>query len=223
MFIPYVILTNLLGYLYGSVNYAIIITRLTTGKDIRLQGNKNPGAANVSRSIGRGWGVLVLFLDMSKSLLPLILARTLVFPGTSLTHFTALLLTGAAALAGHCFPIFYRFRGGRGIATSLGVYLFFVPGEFILAAFAGWAIVEVIKKRFQVQISQWVPIMFVFLTPLLTTILNRVPPLQVFGTQLIGGHPFYFRLGIWFFSIFILLINLAFMRERFKEIGGSTS
>ena len=223
MFLFYTVLMVLFGYLYGSVNYAIIITRLITGKDIRLLGNKKPGTANVARSVGKGWATLVLFLDMSKSLLPLVSARRLIFTEISLSHYTVLFAIAVAAIGGHCMPLYYRFKGGGGIAVSLGVFLFFIPAEFVLSIFIALIIVLIFIKRVRFRLTQWEPIMFVIITPVLTLILNLATPIRFYDYRLTGGHPWYIPAGVCVVSLFILLMNLTFMKDRFKELGENTS
>jgi len=117
------------GYLLGSVPFGLLIG-LSRGVDIRKQGSGNIGATNVSRTLGRKWGIFCFFLDIAKGLIPVLLTlfylRTIgqVEPGTmSLIAQGALLLTGAACILGHIFSIFLRLRGGKGVSTWLGVLL----------------------------------------------------------------------------------------------------
>lgn len=117
----------LLGsYLFGSVSSAILVTRLWTGKDIRTLGNRNAGAANVARSVGIGPAVCVGLVDFLKGALPVLAARRL-----GLGEGWA--LAGAvAAVIGHSYPIYFHFRGGKGLATSLGALLALTPLETLL-------------------------------------------------------------------------------------------
>ncbi|MBM3145457.1 MAG: DegV family EDD domain-containing protein [Chloroflexi bacterium] len=111
------------SYLFGSVSSAILITRLWTGKDIRTLGNRNAGAANVGRSVGIFPAALVTIIDFSKGAIPVMLARY-----WKLGDMWALAGASAAAL-GHSYPIYFRFRGGKGLAVSLGALLAFTPLE----------------------------------------------------------------------------------------------
>ncbi len=117
----------LLGaYLFGSVSSAILVTRLWTGKDIRTLGNRNAGAANVARSVGIWPAVCVGLVDFAKGALPVLVAR-----GLGLGEGWA--LAGAvAAVIGHSYPLYFRFRGGKGLATSLGALLALTPLETLL-------------------------------------------------------------------------------------------
>ncbi len=105
------------AYLVGSLSMAIIVCKLTGLPDPRTQGSGNPGATNVLRLGSKKLAALVLLGDMSKGLLPVLLARYL--DVSTLT----LALTGLAAFLGHCYPVFFSFRGGKGVATALGVIL----------------------------------------------------------------------------------------------------
>ena len=140
------VLSVLAGYIVGSVNFAIPITKLVTGKDIRTMGNHNPGTSNVLRCVGPFWGVLVGFLDGCKGLVPVLLLRLLYFKADAGIDFFILYLAGFAAVLGHCKSVFMKFRGGGGVGTMLGVSLFFVPVEFLLSMLIGGAIVLIFFK-----------------------------------------------------------------------------
>lgn len=114
------------SYLFGSISSAILVTWLWVRKDIRTLGNRNAGTANVARSVGLLPAALVAVADFAKGAVPVLAARWL-----GLTEVVA--LAGAvAAVIGHSYPIYFRFRGGRGLATSLGALLMFTPVETFL-------------------------------------------------------------------------------------------
>jgi glycerol-3-phosphate acyltransferase PlsY len=104
----------LLAYLVGSVSSAQLVGKFT-GRDPRALGTRNPGAANVFRHIGKGWGILVGCFDIGKGFLPVYLARFVL--GLSAWWVSAAAL---ATIVGHNWPVFFRFRGGKGLATSIG-------------------------------------------------------------------------------------------------------
>jgi len=108
----------LAGYLLGSIPCGILLTRLFGGGDIRAAGSGNIGATNVTRVAGPIPGVLTLLLDGAKGAAAIWLAAH--FSNYNATWMTA---TGFAALVGHCFPIWLKFRGGKGVATAAGVFL----------------------------------------------------------------------------------------------------
>ncbi|MBA7656648.1 Glycerol-3-phosphate acyltransferase [subsurface metagenome] len=217
MYFVYLILLTIAAYLSGSVNYAIVITKLVRSQDIRQLGNRNPGTANVGRSIGKRWGALVFFLDFFKGFIPLLLARLFVFQANSYSDFFALFAMGIAAVGGHCKPVYYRFKGGGGVATSAGVFLFFIPVEFFVSMLLGAFIATIFIKNVQFKLTQWTPILFVTMTPFLTLGLNFLVDLPLFAHISIGGRPWYMIAGIFAISFFILFMNLSFMGRRLEE------
>jgi len=106
----------LMGYLAGSIPFGVWITRRVKGVDVRSQGSGNIGATNVARVAGKKLGVLVLLLDALKGALPVLLARALLPQALWLHAGVAL-----CAFLGHVFPVWLRFKGGKGVATALGV------------------------------------------------------------------------------------------------------
>jgi len=118
-------LLPLVGYLSGSILPAHILAR-RRGLDFRVIG-KNPGTAETFRHFGFWPAVLVYALDATKALLPLIAGKLLHVPGWSLV------LTAAAAVAGHNWSLYYRFWGGKGLATASGALLFLLPLNFSIA------------------------------------------------------------------------------------------
>jgi len=112
------------SYLIGSFPTAYIVTRLKKGVDIREVGSRNPGAMNVIYAVGVAEGILVLAIDIGKGALAVFLARWLGAP------LIIQLSSGAAAVVGHAFPVFLKFRGGRGGATCIGVLASLVPQAF---------------------------------------------------------------------------------------------
>ena len=103
------------AYLLGSISSAILVCRLMGLPDPRTEGSNNPGATNVLRIGGKKAAAITLFGDMLKGLLPMLAAHLL--DVTPLIY----ALTGMAAFLGHLYPIFFRFQGGKGVATALGV------------------------------------------------------------------------------------------------------
>lgn len=116
-----------LAYLLGAVPFGLIIGRMR-GVDIRSQGSGNIGATNAGRVLGRGWGVLCLLLDVAKGLAPTLAAKLLLaqepLSGAASLQWATV---GAAAVLGHTFPVYLGFRGGKGVATTVGVALGMFP------------------------------------------------------------------------------------------------
>ena len=111
----------LFGYLLGSIPFGILVAKaFDRDLDLRKAGSGNIGATNVARTLGKGAGILTLALDAGKGILALALARRLLDP--SAYHWLA--LVGAAVFLGHIFPVYLRFKGGKGVAVALGVVLY---------------------------------------------------------------------------------------------------
>jgi glycerol-3-phosphate acyltransferase PlsY len=107
------------AYLLGSVSSAVIVSRALGLPDPRQEGSRNPGATNVLRLGGKQAAILTLLGDASKGLVPLLIAKS---AGVSLPLMAA---AGVAAFVGHLYPVFFQFKGGKGVATALGVLLGF--------------------------------------------------------------------------------------------------
>ncbi len=121
----------LLGYLFGSISTAILVARAMGLPDPRTQGSKNPGATNVLRLGGKKAAALTLFGDSLKGLLPVLAAR--LFSDDP----AVLAAVAMAAFLGHLFPVFFGFKGGKGVATALGVLLG-LSWPIALAVLATW-------------------------------------------------------------------------------------
>ncbi len=114
----------LLSYLAGAVPFGLLLSR-GSGIDIRSKGSGNIGATNVARLLGKKLGILTLLLDLLKGFVPIWLAGQLVAAGPQ--HNLVVALCGGAAVLGHMFPVYLGFRGGKGVATGLGVFLYLEP------------------------------------------------------------------------------------------------
>jgi glycerol-3-phosphate acyltransferase PlsY len=122
----YSLLAILAAYLVGSLSFAVIVSRLMGLDDPRSYGSKNPGATNVLRSGNRAAAVLTLAFDALKGYLP-VLAAAWAAPRAGWGALT-IGLVGLAAFIGHLWPVFFRFQGGKGVATAAGVLLALNPG-----------------------------------------------------------------------------------------------
>ena len=134
----YPLLATVASYLIGSLSFAVLVSRLMGLNDPRTYGSKNPGATNVLRSGNRKAAVLTLLLDAFKGWLPVVLVQGWGEPWGLGAGTVA--LVGLAAFLGHLFPVFFRFQGGKGVATAAGVILAFNPW-LGLASLATWVIV----------------------------------------------------------------------------------
>ena len=130
------------AYLLGSIPFGLLIAK-AHGKDLRAIGSGNIGATNVSRALGRKWAYVCFALDMLKGLVPMLATLPLAQPSSppsQTSHAVALFLwlaVGCAAILGHIFPLYLKFKGGKGVATSFGVALGLWPYYTIAAGFAG--------------------------------------------------------------------------------------
>ncbi len=115
----------LLAYLLGSIPFGYLIVRVRGGGDVRESGSGGTGATNVPRRAGRWAGVLTLALDASKGLLAVVVARWIGGGEAGVDWWVA--AAALAAVAGHVFPVWLGFRGGKGVATGLGVFLALAP------------------------------------------------------------------------------------------------
>src|SRR5258706_8084866 len=108
------------SYLAGSIPTGVLLGRLR-GIDPRAHGSGNIGATNVARTLGKGLGVLTLVIDCAKGAGPVLVTRALDLPAEWVAA------AGGAAVLGHVFPVWLRFKGGKGVATALGVFLSLAP------------------------------------------------------------------------------------------------
>jgi glycerol-3-phosphate acyltransferase PlsY len=112
------------SYLVGAIPFGLLVSQ-GSGIDIRAQGSKNIGATNVARLLGKKMGLLTLSLDIFKGYLPMFVAAYLLQDAPQRDLYIA--LCGAASVLGHMFPLYLRFKGGKGVATALGAFLYLAP------------------------------------------------------------------------------------------------
>jgi glycerol-3-phosphate acyltransferase PlsY len=123
------ILAALVGYLLGSIPFGYLLVRVFTQQDIRASGSGNIGATNVARETSGRLGVLTLFLDLLKGAIAVLAGLYISWQFNGLSGdqtSTAPVVAGIAALLGHVFPLWLHFRGGKGVATGLGIFLVMV-------------------------------------------------------------------------------------------------
>jgi len=141
------------SYLVGSIPFGLIIAR-AHGKDLRSIGSGNIGATNVARALGRKWAFVCFVLDVLKGFIPMFAAMLLVHRLSNETqseqtvNIWLWLAVGTAAILGHIFPVYVKFKGGKGVATSLGVALGLWPYYTICAliAFGIWLVFVLIWR-----------------------------------------------------------------------------
>lgn len=132
---PFGIILILASYLIGAIPFGLLLS-LGSGVDIRREGSGNIGATNVGRLLGKKRGILTLLADIAKGFLPMYMAGSLLaaVPDNGMI----IGLCGAATIIGHMFPVYLGFKGGKGVATGLGVFLYLAPAAVLpcLAVFA---------------------------------------------------------------------------------------
>ena len=117
-------LTAIVSYLIGSVNFSILLSKMLSGKDIRESGSGNAGATNMLRTYGKKMGVITLLLDVLKGIVVILLSRLVKnIAGTDEIYPVISYIAGVCVILGHNFPLYFGFKGGKGVATSLGVVL----------------------------------------------------------------------------------------------------
>lgn len=135
------------AYLLGSIPFALIIAT-AHGKDLRKIGSGNIGATNLSRALGKRWGYFCFCLDVAKGLAPMLAASSFNSSPPTTSQLFVCLAVGVAAVLGHIFPIYVKFKGGKGVATSFGVALGLWPYYTLCAAVAVmiWVVVVLIWR-----------------------------------------------------------------------------
>ena len=109
-----------IGYLIGSINFSVILSRKMAGFDLREKGSKNAGTTNMLRTVGKKGALFVLILDILKGVAAVLIAKLI---SGDYNQAIACQIAAFAVVLGHTFPIFFEFRGGKGVATSIGVLL----------------------------------------------------------------------------------------------------
>ena len=136
------------AYFLGAVPFGFLIGK-AHGKDLRQLGSGNIGATNAARALGKKWGIICFCLDVLKGLIPMLLVPTLIDDHSSAPGRLSLwLLVGCAAVLGHIFPVYLKFKGGKGVATSLGIVLGLWPYYTLcgVCAFMIWAVTVLIWR-----------------------------------------------------------------------------
>ncbi|MCQ2010086.1 MAG: glycerol-3-phosphate 1-O-acyltransferase PlsY [Sporolactobacillus sp.] len=150
----------IISYLIGSISFSYLITKKIKKIDIRQTGSGNAGATNTMRVLGTGPAVGVLILDVLKGVVCILMANLLGLPDW------AVALSGLAAIIGHDFPIYYGFKGGKGVATTIGVFFMIMP---LFALIAGVITILIIAVTRFVSLGS---LFFLLFTPILGWIIH---------------------------------------------------
>ena len=164
----------LIAYLIGSLSFAVIVSKLMGLGDPRSYGSKNPGATNVLRSGNKTAAVLTLLLDTLKGYVPVALVQWKSFEWGF--EDTTIAFVGVAAFCGHLWPVFFRFQGGKGVATALGVLLAYEPLLGASCA-AAWLLMAALFRY-----SSLASIVAALAAPFITLLFFDRPPLALGAT-----------------------------------------
>ena len=160
----------LIGYLLGSINFAVLVAKYK-GLDLFSLGSGNPGATNVKRIMGAFWGNTVFLLDFSKGYLAVFLTQSIL--GLEGFNYDLLGILGLlGAILGHSFSIFLKFRGGKGVATTMGGLLALMPWVLVLGLVA-WLIVF-----FSTRVVAMASIVFAISLPISFYFLHDLPDVR---------------------------------------------
>jgi len=149
-----------LSYLLGSIPTGIIIGKLHKGIDIRDYGSKNAGATNVYRVLGPVFALIVLIFDAAKGMVTVLWISQLSFGDPYSSLILVKIIAGMSAIIGHIYPVYVRFRGGKGIGTGMGVLLALIPREVMMAL--GLFVIVVAATRY-VSLGSLTSATFIFL------------------------------------------------------------
>lgn len=196
----HIVLCALGGYLAGSIPTGVLLGRIA-GKDPRTEGSGNIGASNVTRTLGKKLGAVTLVVDVLKGLGPALAATHLLPAEVALD---GALIAGFAAVVGHCFPVWLRFRGGKGVATSFGAVAAVMPMVGVIGALA-WA-------------------MLLFFTRI-PTIGSIVAAALFVVLAYVESHPF--EVHVFTLALFALIVvrhasNLRVLRDRWSKAPPKT-
>ncbi|QGZ97402.1 glycerol-3-phosphate 1-O-acyltransferase PlsY [Mycoplasma sp. NEAQ87857] len=135
------------GYLIGSINFAILIGHKTKQLDVRDYHSKNAGATNSTRVLGKKLGLIILILDILKALIPVLIVRSLIyaFPIGEYLFYLFPIITGFGVVVGHIYPVFFKFKGGKGVACCVGVLIAINSLLLLIAAVFFFGIIFLFK------------------------------------------------------------------------------
>ncbi|TVM00099.1 MAG: acyl-phosphate glycerol 3-phosphate acyltransferase [Candidatus Brocadia sp. WS118] len=193
------ILGPIISYFIGSIPFGFLIARMVKGIDIRKVGSGNPGATNVTRIMGKPYGILVFILDMLKGFLPVFIFNRY-FAGNE--HSPSLILCGVGVICGHAFPVFLSFKGGKAVATGCGVFLWLAPLPLMISV-AAWLLTVAISR-------------YISLGSILSSIV------LVICILVLGKDPFGQGLYLTIFSIFISALLIIRHKSNIRRLLNGT-
>jgi len=190
-----------IAYLAGALPMSIIVGKITKGVDIRDYGSGNPGTTNAIRVLGRKLGMVVFLLDVLKGGFVIVLLRAGLFESYALFHPLAY---GIFAAIGHTFPVFLKFKGGKAVATSVGIFLFYAP---VLGVLGLLGFLAALRLTHYVSVGS--------LTGASTLLVSALY-VFFFGPKLDSGYDMLvgYQGDVWMLAIATLGVSLIFIRHR---------
>ena len=188
------IISIVLGYLIGAIPFTQIVAKWRKGIDLREVGSKNVGGMNTINTIGLGWGLFAGILDVLKGILSLIV------PNGIGVEYPVSIWAGLAAIAGHNWPIWLGFRGGKGIATAIGLCLYVAPAETLTAFVAAFMLYWVVKRNIVITA------LVLFITTAVLMIRN--------------GYPSEATAIVWGSILIMLIASFPSILRTFRSPGG---
>ena len=198
------IICAIIAYLIGSISFAVIFTKKIKGFDVREKGSKNAGSTNVLRTAGKGVAVLTLICDIAKGIVAIAIALLIGKIAKLSDDSSALLveIAGICVVLGHTFPIFFKFKGGKGVATSLGVLLMTNWRRGLICLVFALVVMAISKMVSLGSISAAI------LYPILCIFINE--------SYLIGGKDAHFSYVV--FALILALIVILNHRTNIKRL-----
>ncbi len=199
----YKILLVIASYLFGSFPTAYVLHKIKKGDDIRNYGSGNVGGTNVTRTLGAAYGITTIIVDLIKGFLP-VLAVYLIYPEDSIL----LLAVSVAVVLGHDFPVYIKFKGGKGIATSFGVIIGITFLPFInISDSAAW--IKILPAI--IILGTWAVIFIIF----------RIVSLASLGGAIANPISFYFTGYVWpivIASFCLSILTIITHRDNIKRL-----
>lgn len=165
MIIAY-ILNAIIAYLLGSISFSVIFSKKIAGVDVRKEGSKNAGTTNVLRTAGKKAAALTLICDILKGVIAILIGYAISFITEDLNAALLVQIAGIFAIIGHTFPVFFKFKGGKGIATSLGILLL-INYQIGLICLVFWLIIVIFTKMISlgsIMAAILFPVLTIFIT-----------------------------------------------------------
>lgn len=188
-------LSALLAYLIGSISFAVIVSKVVANDDVRLHGSKNAGMTNILRTYGKVPAFFTFMGDFIKGMVAVLIGRWL-FEKLGVTAFDGGYVAGFFALLGHLFPLYFHFKGGKGVLTSLGIMLIVNPWVFLVL------VVVLLPFVFITRIVSLISIIGAVLYPFVTL-----------AADLVQGNE------VWVNFIFSFLFSLIVIYKHKENIG----